>query len=102
MNLERLYEMENKHREEILTLLSSEDELFLKNICEKYFDRERNVWKVFTKNDCKLGPFYDHEGILYNLIRAGIIIHEYGYAYGISWFSVNSEYRTFLKNKYDL
>lgn len=102
MNLENLYEMENKHRKEIISLLSGEDDLFLKNICEKYFDKERNVWKVFTKNDCKLGPFYDHEGILHNLIRAGIIIHEYGYAYGMSWFSINSEYRTLLLKKYGI
>ena len=94
--------MESKHREEILSLLTETDNMFLREMCCRFYDAEKNTWKIFNKDECNLGPFYDHEGIISNLIRAGIIIHEYGYPYGMSWFSINPEYRTLLRKHHDI
>lgn len=102
MNLEKLFEMENRHREEIISLLTDVDDRYLREIYNETFDKERNTWNLFKENDIDIGKYYDCKGILTNLRKCGIILWEYGYPYGINWFSINPEYRTILRKRYEI
>ena len=100
MNINKLKEMEARHREEILSLLSETDDMVLEELCKTSFVKDKNMWKCFRAEDCKIGTMNDHHGFLHNMRTAGIIIHEYGYEWGINWFSINPEFRTLLLKKY--
>jgi hypothetical protein len=101
MNFDELVKMMERHREEILSLLSPLDDEFLKTICSNVYDKERKSWKSFMVHEYDMGKLYDEEGEIQSMRDAGIVILDYIDTFGRKIYDINPAYRTLLIKRYD-
>lgn len=102
MNFDELVKMLERHREEILSLLSSMDDMFLKNICEHVYDRKYDCWKSFMPHEYDMGSMYDEDGEIQSMRDAGIVIFDYIDTHGRKIYDINPEYRSLLLKRYKI
>ena len=102
MNFDELVKMLERHREEILSLLSSMDDMFLKNICEHVYDKKYDCWKSFMPHEYDMGSMYDEDGEIQSMRDAGIVIFDYIDTHGRKIYDINPEYRSLLLKRYEI
>lgn len=102
MNFDELVKMLERHREEILSLLSSMDDMFLKNICEHVYDKKYDCWKSFMPHEYDMGSMYDEDGEIQSMRDAGIVIFDYIDTHGRKIYDINPEYRSLLLKRYKI
>lgn len=102
MDFKELVKMLERHREEILSLLSPLDDEFLKNICLNTYDPKYHSWKSFTPHEYDMGRLYDEESEIQSMRDAGIVIFDYMDTHGRKLYEINPEFRTPLLKRYEL
>lgn len=102
MDFKELVKMLERHREEILSLLSPMDDMFLKNICNNVYDKKYHCWKSFMPHEYDMGAMYDEEGEIQSMRDAGIVIFDYIDTHGRKIYDINPEYRSLLLKRYKI
>ena len=102
MNFNELVLMKERHREEILSLLSPLDDEFLKINCLNAYDPKYNSWKSFIPHEYDMGRLYDEEGEIQSMRDAGIVIFHYTDTHGRKLYEINPEYRSLLLKRYKI
>lgn len=110
MNYTDYYALQDKHKRELFDLLDWQDKYALEHLCKavyKYSDPDEpevryNDWICFHTTQFWLGEAVDREYLIRICIDCGIFIYDYTDSFGRKFYEVNSAWRKFLIDEFDL
>lgn len=102
MKLNELIKLRQKHKEEILDLLSDEDHSFLKETCDFVYKKNGNYWLNWTKGEHEYKNYHDYDGEIFVLREASIILHDYVDMLSRTYYKINPDFYYNLIKRYNL